>query len=141
MANGIFRIPTPKNEPVLAYGPGSKEKEELKAKLAEMGSRQVEIPVIIGGKEVKTGNLADCRCPHDHRHLLGRYHKVSQKEVDMAIEAALKARPAWAAMAWEDRAAKNERPAAGGSPGCPGAAPTPTPGNSQPQTADRPDDL
>ena len=105
MANGIFRIPTPKNEPVLAYGPGSKEKEELKAKLAEMGSRQVEIPVIIGGKEVKTGNLADCRCPHDHRHLLGRYHKVSQKEVDMAIEAALKARPAWAAMAWEDRAA------------------------------------
>lgn len=105
MANGIFHVPTPKNEPVLAYGPGSNEKKELKAKVAEMKSRQIEIPILIGGKEVKTGSMADCRCPHDHGHLLGRYHKVGEKEVSMAIEAALKARPSWAAMSWEARAA------------------------------------
>ena len=105
MANGIFRIPDPKNEPILSFGPGSKEKKELKAKLTEMKSRQVEIPAIIGGKGVKTGKLADCRCPHDHRHLLGQYHKAGEKEVGMAIEAALKAKPDWAAMPWESRAA------------------------------------
>jgi 1-pyrroline-5-carboxylate dehydrogenase len=81
------------------------EKNEVKAKLAEMKSQQIEIPIIIGEKEVKTGNLADCRCPHDHGHLLGRYHKVGEKEVDMAINGAMKARPAWAAMPWEARAA------------------------------------
>ena len=105
MANGIFNVPPPTNEPILNFGPGSQEKKELKAKLAEMRSRQIEIPVLIGGREVKTGNLADCRCPYDHRHLLGKYHKVSQKEVDMTIETAMKARPAWAAMSWESRAA------------------------------------
>ena len=105
MSNGFFNVPIPKNEPVLMFGPGSMEKNEIKAKLAEMKSQQIEIPIIIGGKEVKTGNLADCRCPHDHGHLLGRYHKVGEKEVDLAIKAAMKARPAWAAMPWEARAA------------------------------------
>jgi len=105
MSNGFFSVPTPTNEPVLMFGPGSMEKNEVKAKLAEMKSQQIEIPIIIGEKEVKTGNLADCRCPHDHGHLLGRYHKVGEKEVDMAINAAMKARPAWAAMPWEARAA------------------------------------
>ena len=105
MSNGFFSVPIPTNEPVLMFGPGSMEKNEVKAKLAEMKSQQIEIPIIIGEKEVKTGNLADCRCPHDHGHLLGRYHKVGEKEVDMAINAAMKARPAWAAMPWEARAA------------------------------------
>lgn len=104
MANGIFSIPVPKNEPVLAYGPGSREKKELKAKLAEMKGQQIEIPVLIGDNEVKTGNMADCRCPHDRGHLLGQYHKAGEKEINMAIEAALKARSAWAAMPWEARA-------------------------------------
>jgi len=108
MANGIFNVPVPKNEPSLAYGPGSTEKKAIKAKLAEMKSQQVEIPIIIGGKEVKTAKMAkmaDARCPHDHHHLLGRYHKVGEKEVNAAIQAALEARPAWAAMPWEARAA------------------------------------
>ena len=91
MTNGIFNVPPPKNEPILNFGPGSQEKKELKAALAGMKNQQIEIPVLIGGKEVKTGNLADCRCPHDHRHLLGKYHKVGEKEVDMAIETAMKA--------------------------------------------------
>ena len=72
MANGIFKIPQPKNEPILSFGPGSKEKQTLKAKLAEMKSQQIEIPIIIGGNEVKTGNMADCCCPHDHGHHLGQ---------------------------------------------------------------------
>ncbi|MFC1502207.1 L-glutamate gamma-semialdehyde dehydrogenase [bacterium] len=105
MPNSIVNIPTPKNEPILPYGPGSKEKETLKAKLAEMKNQQIEIPIIVGGKGVKTGNMADCRCPHDHGHLLGQYHKVSEKEVDMAIKAAMKVLPEWAAMPWESRAA------------------------------------
>ncbi len=105
MANGIFKIPQPKNEPILSFGPGSKEKQTLKAKLAEMKSQQIEIPIIIGGNEVKTGNMADCCCPHDHGHLLGQYHKAGEKEIDMAIKAALEVRPAWAAMDWESRAA------------------------------------
>ncbi len=105
MANGIFNVPTPVNEPVLAYGPGSREKKELKEKLSEMKGKEVEIPIIIGGKEVKTGKMADCRCPHDHNHLLGRYHKAGEKEIEMAIDAALKARKEWAEMEWESRAA------------------------------------
>lgn len=104
MANGFFSVPVPRNELILGYGPGSPEKKELKAKLAEMKSRQIEIPIIIGGKEIKTGNMADCRCPHDHGHLLGQYHKTGEKEIDMAIKAALKARSTWAAMPWEARA-------------------------------------
>ena len=80
MANGFFNIPVPKNEPILSFGPGSPEKATLKAKLAEMKGREIEIPVIIGGKNVKTGNMADAVCPHDHGHLLGRYHKAGEKE-------------------------------------------------------------
>ncbi len=105
MANAIVAVPTPKNEAVLNYGPGSAEKKALKARIAEMKGKEIEIPVIIGGKEVKTGKLADCRCPHDHQHLLGKYHKAGEKEVAMAVDAAMKVRPEWAAMPWEQRAA------------------------------------
>lgn len=104
MTNGMFNVPIPKNEPIWAYGPGSAEKKSLKARLTELKEQEIEIPVIIGGKEVKTGNLAECRMPHDHKHLLGTYHKAGEKEVDDAIKAALKARPAWAEMSWEARA-------------------------------------
>ncbi len=104
MTNGIFKVPYPKNEPVLAYGPGSPEKKAVKDVLNELRNQQIEIPIIIGGKEVKTGNLADCICPHDHAHVLGHYHKVSEKEVNQAIEAALEAYPKWSSMSWEARA-------------------------------------
>lgn len=104
MALGLFNVPVPQNEPVLSYGPGSKEKKEVKAKLAELKKTEIEIPIIIGGKEVKTGDLAECVCPHDHGHVLGRYHKAGKKEVDMAIKSAMEARKKWASMPWEARA-------------------------------------
>ena len=104
MTNGIFNVPTPKNEPILSYGPGSSEKKKLKAKIAELKEKEIEIPIIIGGKEIKTGKMAECRIPHDFKHLLGTYHKAGEKEVEDAIQAALKARSSWAAMSWEARA-------------------------------------
>ncbi len=104
MTNGIFNIPIPKNEPILAYGPGSQEKKALKAKIAEMKSEEIEIPLIIGNEEVRTGKTVECRCPHETKHLLGIYHKASEKEIDQAIEAALTVRPSWASMSWEARA-------------------------------------
>jgi len=104
MTNGIFNVPIPKNEPILAYEPGSPEKKSLKAKIAELKGKEIEIPVIIGGDEVRTGNTVECRCPHDTKHLLGIYHKAGEKEVDQAIQAAVAARPAWASMSWEARA-------------------------------------
>ena len=104
MSNAYFNIQTPANEPVLTYAPGSKEREELQNKLAEMQSKEIEIPLIIGGKEVKSGNTADITKPHDHSKKLGVYHKAGEKEVQMAIEAALEARQKWADMPWEHRA-------------------------------------
>ena len=105
MPNGIVPIPKPVNEPVRSYAPGSPEKASLKAKLAEMLSTEIEIPLIIGGEEVRTGNLAKAVCPHDHQHVLGRYHKAGEKEVQLAVEASQKAWREWSEMAWEDRAA------------------------------------
>lgn len=105
MSNSIFVPPVPENEPVKGYLPGSPEKIELKAKLKELRSQTIEIPLIIGGKEVKTGDMGDCRIPHDHKHLLGTYHKGGAKEVNAAAAAAKKARKNWAAMPWEARAA------------------------------------
>ncbi len=104
MSNAYFKTPYPLNEPVLSYKPGSSERAELKQKLAELGSKQVEIPLIIGGEEIKTGKTAEIRAPHDHSKLLGVYHKASAKEVQMAIDAALEARKKWAEMPWEHRA-------------------------------------
>ena len=103
MVNSTFKISKPINEPMLSYKPGSPEKKELKSKLAQMKNYQIEIPILIGGKEIKTGDLADCRCPHDHNHVLGRYHKAGEKEVRMAIDAALQARKTWAEMDQEAR--------------------------------------
>ncbi|MHB8578338.1 MAG: L-glutamate gamma-semialdehyde dehydrogenase [Ignavibacteriaceae bacterium] len=104
MSNAYFKLPIPVNEPVLTYAPGTPEKAELKKKLAELQSKQIEIPLIIGGKEIKTGKTAEIRTPHDHSKLLGIYHKAGTKEVNMAIEAALVARKSWADMPWEHRA-------------------------------------
>ncbi|MEJ2629380.1 MAG: 1-pyrroline-5-carboxylate dehydrogenase, partial [bacterium] len=92
MAYGLFNVPFPQNEPILSYGPSSKEKQEIKAKLAELKKQEIEIPIIIGGQKIKTGDMAECVCPHDHGHVLARYHKASEKEVAMAVEAAMQAR-------------------------------------------------
>jgi 1-pyrroline-5-carboxylate dehydrogenase len=97
--------PVPVNEPVLAYAPGSPERAELKARLKELAAQTVEIPVIVGGEEIRTGDLGECRVPHDHKHLLGTYHKAGPREVKAAAAAARKARKSWAALPWEARAA------------------------------------
>jgi 1-pyrroline-5-carboxylate dehydrogenase len=103
--NAIINIPTPFNEPVFSFAPGSPEKKALKKQLEKMLGEEIEIPLIIGGKEVKTGDFADCRCPHDHQHLLGRYHKAGPKELDLAVKEAKKAWKGWSEMSWTSRAA------------------------------------
>ena len=103
--NGVFRVPQPANEPIRAYAPGSPEKRWLKAKLAEMRGREIEIPLVIGGEEVRTGKLGTCIVPHDHKHVLARYHKAGKAEVEKAIGAAREAHASWSRMPWYDRAA------------------------------------
>ncbi|MHC4462457.1 MAG: L-glutamate gamma-semialdehyde dehydrogenase [Planctomycetota bacterium] len=103
MFNGIFHIPEPANEPGLQYAPGNPERAELAAKLKEMLGEQAEVPMIIGGEEVRNGKLADIRCPHDHKHLLGRYHQADAELVTRAVDAAEKAKRQWGEMPWESR--------------------------------------
>jgi len=104
MFNGIFQIPAPLNEPSLQYAPGTPERSDLKAKLKEMLSKQVDVPMIIGGDEIRNGKLADIRCPHDHNHILGRYHQADASYVTKAIDAAEKTKRLWGQMPWESRA-------------------------------------
>jgi len=103
--NGVIKIPAPRNEPVLAYAPGSSEKSRLKKALTEAAAKTLEIPLIIGGKRVTSGKLGKVVMPHDHRHLLATYHKAEANEVQMAIDAALAAQAKWQAFRWEERCA------------------------------------
>ncbi|MFZ1289235.1 MAG: L-glutamate gamma-semialdehyde dehydrogenase [Melioribacteraceae bacterium] len=105
MANAQFRINLPENEPIKSYSPNSPEKTALNKRIEELKNQVIEISLIIGGKEIKTGNMEDCVIPHDHKTIIGRYHKAGKKEVEMAIEAALQARESWASMDWHERAA------------------------------------
>ncbi len=103
--NGIRRVPPPVNEPVKAYAPGSPERRELKQRLAAMAAERIEIPLLIGGKEVRTGDRATAVMPHDHRHVLADWHRARPEHVQQAIEAAAAARREWASWPWEDRLA------------------------------------
>ena len=105
MTHGVFQVPRPVNEPVLGFAPGSPEKASLKAELARMSGEEIEVPLIIGGQEIRTGNTAPMVMPHDHGHRVGVYHKAGAEQVSMAIEAATAAKAGWAAMPWEERAA------------------------------------
>lgn len=105
MPKGVYRLPEIKNEPVLSYAPGTRERETLKKTLAELNKGGLDIPMIIDGKEVRTNNTKEIRPPHNHKHLLGVYHQGDKSNVEMAIAAALKAKPSWEAMNWESRAA------------------------------------
>ena len=100
----IIKISKPVNEPVYSYAPGTMERKNLKAQLEKMLKEEIEIPLLIGGKEVRTGKLGECRCPHDHRKLLGRYHQAGTKEIEMSIEEARKAWQEWSEMDWVSRA-------------------------------------
>jgi 1-pyrroline-5-carboxylate dehydrogenase len=104
MKNAIFSFPLPANEPVKTYLKGSPEREVLEAELKKQSSQVIEIPLIIGGKEVRTGNTGTVVMPHDHRHVLATYHKAGEKEVQMAIDAAMAAHKEWSELDWTVRA-------------------------------------
>ena len=103
--NGIRRVPPPVNEPVKAHAPGSPERADLKQRLTAMAGERIEIPLVIGGKDVRTGDRGTAEMPHDHRHVLGDWHKAGKEHVLQAIDAAKAAQREWASWAWEDRAA------------------------------------
>lgn len=105
MLKGFFNVPTPINEPVYSYAPGSKERSLLKQALQVARAEQADIPMFIGGKEVRTGNKGELRPPHNHKHLLGYYHKGDKKHIEEAIHSALSAKENWENLAWEERAA------------------------------------
>ena len=104
MNSSVFSFEKPKNEPVLSYAPNSPERRELVAELEKMSSQQIEIPLIIGGKEIRTGNTGKVVMPHDHNHVLATYHMAGENEVKMAIEAAVEARKKWEKIPWIERA-------------------------------------
>ncbi len=104
MNYGDFHLPIPVNEPVLSYKPGSPEKKRLKEVLAELKNEEADIPMYIGAKEVRTGKKSSLHPPHEKAHILGYYHNGDEKHVKQAIDAALNAKSAWAALSWENRA-------------------------------------
>ncbi|MBK7712283.1 MAG: L-glutamate gamma-semialdehyde dehydrogenase [Bacteroidales bacterium] len=105
MNNAIYNFREPKNEPVFTYKPGSQERRLLEEELTEQKNKVIDIPLIIGGKEIRTGKTGKVYMPSDHKHLLATYHMATEKEVSMAIDAALQAKDAWLNLAWMERAA------------------------------------
>ena len=105
MSNGFFNVPFPKNEPVLNYAPGSSERRALKQALEECQAQQVDIPMYIGGEEVRTRNKQRLSPPYDHQRTVGYYHEGDREHIAQAIDAALAAKPLWSNLSWESRAA------------------------------------
>jgi 1-pyrroline-5-carboxylate dehydrogenase len=103
--NGLFNVNTPVNEPVKSYAPGSPERIALEAKLKTISAEQIEIPLIIGGEAVKTGQLKSCTLPHNHQHVIGTYHAAGSEETKAAINACLAAQKEWSEMPWQHRIA------------------------------------
>ncbi len=102
---GIRRVPQPVNDTNRTYAPGSPERAELKARLKAMSEEKLDIPLIIGGREIRTGRTEKTVMPHDHQHVLAEYHLAGPEHVQQAIAAANEARREWASWPWEDRAA------------------------------------
>ncbi len=105
MNNTQIRIPVPQNEPIRPYTPGSPERASLQARLRQMKSESVDIPVVVGGREIRSGRTVEIRPPHERSHCLGVYHRAGPDEVQLAIDAALEARRTWSRMDWAARAA------------------------------------
>ncbi len=99
-----FTVPKPENDPIRSYAPGTEEREELRAKLGELKGKEIEIPLVIGGEEVKTGDMGKCVIPHNHSHVLARFHKAGESEVNQAIDAAAEAWESWSIEDFETRA-------------------------------------
>ena len=102
---GVRRVPAPHNDPNRSYAPGSPERAELKARLKSMAGEKIDIPIVIGGREIRTGRTEKTVMPHDHQHVLAEYHLAGPEHVQQAIAAAAEARREWASWPWEDRAA------------------------------------
>lgn len=105
MLKGFFNVPKALNEPVKAYLPGSQERKELKDMLVQLQATQIDIPMVIGGKDVFTDHQVELRQPHKTSHVLGKFSRGNEEHVKQAIDSALKAKSAWEAMSWENRAA------------------------------------
>ena len=103
--NAVIKVPVPANEPVYSYAPGTPERAKLKAALTELAAKKIEIPLIIGGKEVRTGKIGQVVMPHNHQHVLAEYHMAGEAEIEMAVKAAMDAKEEWEALRWEERAA------------------------------------
>ncbi len=105
MMAGLFKIPKPKNEPVLEYKVGSPEREALKKAIKELKNKEEEIPLIIGGERVYSGDVGKIHIPHENKHVLATFHKANEKYAQKAIDSALEAYQDWSFWDWEDRAA------------------------------------
>jgi 1-pyrroline-5-carboxylate dehydrogenase len=105
MPKGFFHVPVPKNEPVLSYAPGSKERQLLKKAIADARAQELDIPMYIGAEEVRSGSKKKLAPPHDHKHVLGYFHEGDKSHVEQAIQAALNAKELWVNLGWEHRAA------------------------------------
>jgi len=105
MNNAVIQIPEPENEPIRAYAPGSPERELLKAALAETAEKVIDIPLLIDGREIRTGNTGTVVMPHDHAHVIATYHKAGPAEVRLAIDTAVSAQKRWRSYRWEQRCA------------------------------------
>src|SRR3954470_15983913 len=105
MPKGIYKVPVAINEPVKSYAPGSPERKELQAMLKELRKTELDIPMYIGGREVRSNKKVRIAPPHDHKHTLGYFHKSEKKHIEQAINAALAARESWTNLSWEHRAA------------------------------------
>ncbi|MNQ09600.1 1-pyrroline-5-carboxylate dehydrogenase [compost metagenome] len=104
MPKGIYNVPKAFNEPVKSYAPGSPEREEVLATFKKMYSETVDVPLYIGGEEIRTGNTKSINPPFDHKHVVGHYHEATKEHVEKAIATALEAKKKWANLAWEHRA-------------------------------------
>ena len=102
---GNVRVPPPVNDSNRAYLPGSPERASLKSRLSQMASERIEIPVVVAGREIRTGRVEQTVMPHAHAHVLAHWHGADPAHVEQAIDAALSARREWASWSWQDRAA------------------------------------
>lgn len=105
MGKGFFQVPTAYNEPIKSYAPGTPEREEVLKQYSAYFNGNADIPMYIGGKDIKTGNTRTISPPHDHQHIVGQYHTASKEDVSNAVSNALEARKKWADLEWEQRAA------------------------------------